>query len=295
MRTSLGAAESEAIRKRTAVLIVPGMFGDCLNELSVPFGDGVSRSTDRIARDGYGSFSDLGLGAMRMVPLPGRQRSTENAKTLASEINRELLRDDIDRILLVGYSKGVIDSLEALRILDLSLSGKRKSLSLVSVAGPIMGSPFADRFEAVYRAISPRVNPFNCSASDGDDISSVTRLERRKRMTEQVKPEGVSYFSIAVRGQPNDFAIPLRILYRQLERVGGDNDGQILLSDSILPNSQLLAIAKSDHWSIALPRGANNSWLLHAISSKQTFPRVALLRAVIGWVIEESNPQVSTQ
>src|SRR5262249_13128399 len=39
-----GAAPTNADLRRTAVLIVPGLFGDCVDTQAVPFGDGVVRA-----------------------------------------------------------------------------------------------------------------------------------------------------------------------------------------------------------------------------------------------------------
>ena len=45
----------------TSVLVVGGLFGDCLGALAVPFGDGVIRAPGVRLDEGYLQYDDLGL------------------------------------------------------------------------------------------------------------------------------------------------------------------------------------------------------------------------------------------
>lgn len=274
-------------KAHTAVLVVPGLFGDCFADQSVPFGDGVQRTVDTEPVAAYGQYGDLGLHTIRMVPLPGRTSSVNNGKLLAAAIRAEAGRPGVDRLVLVAYSKGVADSLHALAELEQDGSLPTQPTALVSVAGVVMGSPLADRFESTYAALSPTVNPLNCTASQGDELASVTRRERLDWLARHRPPPGLRYYSIVAYANEDETAPPLRPGRRMLAGIDPRNDGQVMASDAILPGSELLATARSDHWDLALPRDRHPNALMRALSSGRHYPREALFRALVTWVVGE--------
>ena len=130
----------------TSVLVVGGLFGDCLGAQAVPFGDGVDRPPERSAVDSYAQYADLGLRSIRLVPLPGRASSDANGRLLAEAIRAEAAVPGVQRIVLVGYSKGVPDALHALALLQHESGLPRSVVALVSIAGAVMGTPLADGY-----------------------------------------------------------------------------------------------------------------------------------------------------
>jgi hypothetical protein len=272
-------------KAHTAVLVVPGLFGDCVADQSVPFGDGVQRTVEREAIEAYRQYAGLGLHTIRLVPLPGRTSSARNGKVLADAIRAEALRPGIDRIVLVAYSKGVADSLHALAELEQDGTLPKQLMALVSVAGVVMGTPLADYFESTYAALSPAVNPLNCTASQGDELASVTRRERMAWLTLHRPPPGLRYYSIVAYAGEDETAPVLRPGRTMLAAVDPRNDGQMIASDAILPGSELLATARSDHWDIALPRDRHPSAVMRALASGRNYPREAMFRALLTWVL----------
>jgi len=280
-----------AFRERaasTSVLLVPGMFGDCVDTQSVPFGDGQTRPRERSAVDAYRQYADLGLWGVRMVPLPGRVSSSANGAELASAIRNEAVRPGVQRIVLIGYSKGTADAMEALVQLQASGGIPVAVKALVSVSGVVMGSPVAERFERLYEAVSPLVQPLDCSPSDGHDLASVTRRERGAWLAANPLPAGLRYYSITAHAAREEIAPLLRPVYDQLRAFDARNDGQLLASDAILPRSTLLAEARADHWDVALPRDRHPNVFMRSLSSGRAYPREALFRAAIQWVVGDS-------
>jgi hypothetical protein len=276
-----------ARRTSTSVLIVPGLFGDCVDDQSVPFGDGLVRPREREALDSYAAYADLGLQALRMVPLPGRAPSAQNGVELADALRAEGSRPGVSHLVVLGYSKGLADALHAIDHLQ-SQGGLPRSLqALVSVAGAVMGTPLADEFESLYAAWSPHINPGGCSASDGTELASLTRRERVRWLADHPLPAPLQRYSLIAWGQPDEMALPLRATHALLSRFDDRNDGQLLASDAILPGSSLLATVRSDHWDIALPRDRHPSALVRGIGSGRHYPREALLRATLTWVISQ--------
>ena len=61
------AAAAPADLRRTSVLIVPGLFGDCVDTQAVPFGDGVVRARDDQYTQAYRIYDDLGPAGIRAL------------------------------------------------------------------------------------------------------------------------------------------------------------------------------------------------------------------------------------
>jgi hypothetical protein len=269
----------------TSVLVVPGLFGDCFRAQSVPFGDGVLRTSERSPTEAYRQYDDLALRSVRMVALPGRASSADNGLQLAQEIRAEAASSNVRRIVLIAYSKGVADSLSALAILQREGGIPDSVVALVSVAGVVMGTPFADYVQDTYEAVSPMVAPLDCSPARPGDVASVTRHERVAWLTDHPPAPGIAYYSVVAYAAPEEMAPPLRVVGEQLAAIDPRNDGQLIASDTILPGSVLLAEARADHWDIALPRNRHPSAAVRAMTSGRDFPREALFRAIVKWVV----------
>lgn len=270
-----------------SVLVIPGLFGDCVEDQSVPFGDGVVRQPDMEAIASYAGYADLGLLGVRMLRLPGRSSSAHNGERIAEAVRAEADRPEVERIVLVGYSKGAADALHALELLRASGSLPPKLAALVSVAGVVLGSPLADHFEGLYDALSPHVSPFHCSAAEGGELASITRRDRLRWLAAHPPPRGLAYYSVVAYASPSETALALQWPQAMLSRADPRNDGQVLASDALLPGSTLLATARSDHWDIALPRDRHPDALMRSLASGRHYPREALFRATLRWVVSE--------
>lgn len=269
----------------TSVLIAGGLLGDCVSAQSVPFGDGVARTPERNIVEAYRQYDDLGLHTIRLVPLPGRASSASNGRLLADAIRAEAAQPGVERIVLVGYSKGVPDLLHALARLEQQGGVPGSLTAVVSVAGAVMGTPVADYYESMYDAISPLVTPFDCTSSQGGDLASVTRRERVAWLVENPPPSGPAYYSIVAHAPTEELSPGLEWTGKLLASVDPRNDGQLVAADAVLPGSTLLAEARSDHWNIALPLDRYPDALVRAAAFGRSYPRAALLRAALKWVV----------
>ncbi len=270
----------------TSVMLVPGLFGDCVAAQSVPFGDGLMRSPAASVVDSYRQYDDLGLRSISMVALPGRASSAHNGRLLADAIRAEAARPGVESIVLVAYSKGLPDSLQALALLQASDGGVPAAVkALVSVAGVVMGTPLADYFQQAYDALSPLVSPFDCTPALGGDLASLTRRERINWLAGNPLPPSLAYFSLVAFAPLEETATPLRPSTRQLAAIDPRNDGQVLAQDAMLPRGDLLAQARADHWDVALPRNRHPNPLVRSLTSGRDYPREALFRAIIRWVV----------
>lgn len=271
----------------TALLLVPGLFGDCVSAQSVPFGDGVLRTPERSATESYRQYDDLALRAIRMVPLPGRGSAAGNGRLLADAIRAEAADKAVQRIVLVAYSKGAADALHALELLRREGGLPAQPMALVSVAGVVTGSPVADYARGVYEALSPRANPADCTPEQGDSLASITRDEGLRWLASHPPPKGPAYYSVVAHAPRDEMAWPLRLVSAQLSVVDARNDGQVIAANAILPGSALLAEARADHWDVALPRDRHPDAAVRALTSGRDYPREAMLRAILKWVVAE--------
>lgn len=276
-----------------AVLIVPGLFGDCLGAYSVPFGDGQPHADDRLDVAAYAALSDLGLGRLQRLRLPGRAASAANGARIAAALETIASDPRLDHILLIGYSKGVADTLEALQQLDVQGEAWRKLRGLVSVAGTVMGTPLADHYARTYARWATGLQFMDCTPSEGGEIESITRATRLPRLLDQRWPEGMQRFTITAHADVRDLSLGLRVSARQLARIDPRNDGQMIAADAVLPASTLLAEAATDHWGVALPRYADDHALVRVFGPRADYPRQALLRAVILHVVDTPSSNIS--
>jgi len=269
----------------TSVLVVGGLFGDCLGARAVPFGDGVAREPGVSLDEGYRQYDDLGLRAIRFVAVPGRAAAEANGRLVAEAIRAEAMRQDVQRVIVIGYSKGVVDALHALAMLQRDGGVPSKLTALVSVAGAVMGTPLADFYQPLYDVVSPWVTPFECTPSQGGDMDSLTRRTRLAWLAANPPPAGPAYYSIVAHAPLDEMAPPLRVTARQLAVIDPRNDGQLIAADTVLPGSTLLAEARADHWDVAIPRDRDPNPLMRASTSGRRYPREALFRATIKWVV----------
>ena len=284
------SAPARADLRRTSVLIVPGLFGDCVDTQAVPFGDGVVRSRDDQYTQAYRIYDDLGLAGIRALKVPGRASSTANGEIVARELVAEAGRGDVDRIVLIGYSKGVPDMLEGLAGLQRDGRVPAKLKSVVSVAGVVMGTPLADKFASLYDAISGAMELAGCPPSTGGEVQSMMRPLRGAWLADAVLPSTPRYYSIVGHADRDDVALALRGFFDRLSALDRRTDGQVLLPDAILPDSTLLAVANSDHWNFVLPFARSPRRIVQAqLASGRDFPREALLRAIVRTVTAPPN------
>jgi hypothetical protein len=268
--------------RRTSVLIVPGLFGDCVDTQAVPFGDGVVRPRDEQYTQAYRVYDDLGAAGIRALKVPGRASSTANGEIVARELLAEAGRAEVDRIVMIGYSKGLPDLLEGLARLQQEGKVPSKLQAVVSMAGVVMGTPLADKFGSLYDALSGAMELAGCPPSTGGEIQSMMRPVRSAWLAGTALPASPRYYSVVGHAERDDVALALRGFFDRLSAYDLRTDGQVLLPDAILPDSTLLAVAYSDHWNFVLPFARSPRRIVQAqLASGRDFPREALLRAIV--------------
>lgn len=256
--------------KPLRVVVVPGLFEECLREHAQTFSDGLIHLKSHGYRTDY-------------IPVGGRSGTAHNAGQI-----RDFLRGlpPGERVLLVAHSKGAADSLEALAAYPDIIS---RVAALATVAGVIAGSPLADGYAGLYQTLLQDLDIEACPAGDGQGVESIRRTTRLAALGGKSLPPGIKYFSLAGIPGRKKLSRGLRPFYRQLARVDPRNDGQMTFFDAVIPGGTLLGFVRADHWALAVPFSRNTHKLpfLATFTEHNAFPREVLLEAIVRTVEED--------
>jgi pimeloyl-ACP methyl ester carboxylesterase len=183
------------------------------------------------------------------IPVDGRSGADHNAGQIAAAVE-QLPSEPDERILLIGHSKGAVDILHFL--VNYPQDARRIS-AVVSVSGPIMGSPLADAMAGVYARFFSRMPFTSCPPGDRAVIDSLKRSYQTTWLASHPLPGHVKYFSLATFAGREDIHPLMLFTYDLLAAYDPRNDGYVAFSDQVIPGATLLGYAKLDHWDIALP------------------------------------------
>ena len=273
----------------TSVLLVPGIFGECLDGQALPFSDGVSRPRPQNYEQGYQHFRK-DLGTVRAIRVGGRASTEANARIVAEAVKAEAARNGVSTIILVAYSKGLPDTLQALQTLQSSGDLPASLKAVVSLSGVLLGTPIADQFAYYYDKLVAPVEPLGCPASQGGEVQSLTIAVRTPWLVSARLPEQVALFSVVAHTTRDDVAPALLPFFDMLGKVDPLNDGQVYSAWSVLPRGHLLAEVRSDHWRYVLALEKSEDPTVRAMASPKTFPRDAFFRALVKLVAARVTP-----
>jgi hypothetical protein len=252
---------------RRRILIVPGIFGECVQRIATPFQDGA------VHLRGQGYRVDL-------VSVSGRSGSEANAAAISDWLRR--FAEPAEPLLMIGYSKGTSDILEAVgRYPDAIPAGT----AIVSVGGVVSGTPMADSWERMYRRLAWMPVP-GCRPGDGGGVTSLTHRERQAWLEAHPLPHNRHYFSLPAFTSGDNISRAMKQSHRWLSTIDPRNDGQVIWRDAIIPGGTLLGYANCDHWALALPL-ARNSRFAGFFANRNGYPREILLEAVVRMVEEQ--------
>jgi pimeloyl-ACP methyl ester carboxylesterase len=255
---------------RLRVLVASGIYSDCFSHVSNVF----SYALTNLEKYGYRT-ADLRMS--------GRSSSTHNALHIRNALaNIELLPDE--KVVLVGYSKGAPDILEAIAAYP---EIRQKIAPVISVAGAVGGSLLADMSDKPYQELLERLPFPHCPPGVGDPVESLKRSTRQAWLSRNRLPESIKYFSLVAFGDRNDISVTLKSTYDLLALIDQRNDSQLLFYDQIIPGCTLLGYAKADHWAVAMPFSQDIRQLASVLVDKNQFPREILLEAIIRFVEEK--------
>jgi hypothetical protein len=215
------------------------------------------------------------------VVVSGRSSSEHNARQIAEAVGR-LESGHGEPIVMVGYSKGAVDILE---FLVSHPEPARRVAAVVSVGGPILGSPLARQAGWWFDWLPDDAFSSFCDPGDGGLFASLIPEERISWMQTHPLPGHVRYLSVAAFTTREHLSRGLRLPWRELAAEDRRNDGQVLARDALIPGSTLLALVNADHWDLAVALDEQVPYLSSRPSARQ-FPRDVLFESILAYVGE---------
>jgi hypothetical protein len=257
-------------RLRLRVGIVPGYGADCLAGLVTVLGDAAAHLSAR----GW---------AVEALAVEGLSSSRRNAAAIGRALMEARLAPD-ERFVLVGYSKGASDMLEALAHHP---ETRPRVAAAVSLAGTVLGSPLADDPPRLLPGLLQAFSGSGCEEGDGGAFDSLRR-NGRVAFLARFPPAGygVPLYSLGAFAAAERTSLILRPMQRRLAFLDPRNDSQTLATDQVIPGSALLGHLDADHWAVALPLRQALPLLSAMAADGNDFPRGAVLEAVLR-LIEE--------
>jgi len=248
-------------------LMVPGLYNDCIDACKA-----FSYARAHVERYGYRT-ADVGVSGWS---------SCEHNATMIRDAVRAAVLSPGEKVVLVGYSKGGPDILQALVDHPEIVS---KVAAVVSIAGSIGGSALTESISEPYRGVMGHNLFIKCPQGVGDPIADLQRSTRQKWLSRNRLPASVKYFSLAAFAERQNISSVLQAGYDLLAWIDPRNDSQLLFYDQLIPGCTLLGYVNADHWALALPFSQDK--IAPALIDRNEFPREILLEAVIRFVEEK--------
>jgi hypothetical protein len=277
--TAVPVPSDDRIGAAYRLLVVPGIFGECVQDYALPWEDARRHLHDAHQTD------------VEYLPVSALGSSGSNAKDIIAYIAAAFGGSDKRPYIAVGYSKGAPDILEAL-IMDAST--RERIAAVVTIAGAVLGSRLA---EGIPRGILDPLRDLKlgpCSIKDGGAPESLRRSVRAEAMTKLPPLRG---YSIAAVSRLETTSLALANGWRQLQPFSADQDSQVIREDAILPGGVYLGTALADHWAVALPFERVVEFhpntpkalvdLFHTVVNHNHYPRAALFEAAIRFAVAD--------
>jgi len=262
------AVNLDAARLDLRLVIVPGLAAECFGELAQPL------------RFAARHVESLGY-EVSWIDVDGLSSSTRNAAEIRDAI--VAMEELPDRpIVLLGYSKGATDLLEAMA--DATLASR--VAAVVTLGGAVNGSPLADKASDAFLNALAFLPGTRCEAGDRGALNSLRRSTRMSWLAAQQPSASVRYYSLASYADRDQISSVLRSSYDDLSLIDPRNDSQLLFYDQIVPGGTLLGYVNGDHWAVAMPISRNVT-LADLLLDRNAFPREILLEAILKQVEED--------
>jgi hypothetical protein len=252
------------------LVFVGGLASECVSDL-VP-----------LLPYAFRHVNELGY-SMEELPVPGLASTGYNGRLIAKHVLAMKLKPG-EQIVLIGYSKGAPDILDALAT---SPAAAERVAAVIAIAGAVNGSPLIETAPRQLLVTLRQIPVEGCRLGDGDAVDSLQRDRRLRWLAEHPLPANVRYYSLAAFAARDDISLAMRPNYDRLSQIDPRNDGQLLYYDQLVPNSALLGYANADHWAVSMPINRIYPTLSQVFADHAAFPREVLLEALIRHVEED--------
>mgnify|MGYP001816775961 FL=1 len=260
-----------ASRSPLRIMIVFGVGAKCIEN----FIDFQMTVVDHLARFGYK------VGILQVEALSS---SARNADIIRETVMKMPDQNDGMRLVLVGYSKGTPDILEAVATYpDL----QQRVSAVVSVAGAVGGTPLANAATQSMLNLLQYFPDADCEPGDEGALESLKPEVRKSWLASHSLPDSIRYYTVITYPDAEHLSAILRLSYDKLSQVDSRNDSQVIFYDQVIPSSVLLAYLNADHWAVAVPFNRNHPFIASTFVDKNAFPREVLAEAIIRFIEED--------
>ncbi|MBP0593924.1 hypothetical protein J8I87_30445 [Paraburkholderia sp. LEh10] len=265
------AVELGQSRRHLTAAVVSGIGYDCFK----PWLDPPNTVITHLRQFGFDAT---------LIDVDALSGSANNARQIRDAIMAMPAPEGAPRIVLIGYSKGAPDILEALVAYP---EIRSRIAAVASAAGAIGGSPLANDAEQ-YQADLLRYFPgATCTSGDGRAVQSLRPATRKAWLAQHPLPGDLRYYSVVTFPQPERISSILKSSYDKLSRVDSRNDSQVIFYDQVVPGSTLLAYVNADHWALAVPIARTHPTIGALFVTQNAYPREALVEAILRFVEED--------
>ncbi|MEH6453554.1 MAG: hypothetical protein V7782_11010 [Psychromonas sp.] len=258
-------------KRHLTVAIVPGIGWDCIHEwLNMK-----NTAATHIRQFGYD---------VATIQVDALSSSINNARQIRDAIMAMELKDTEPSLVLIGYSKGAPDILEAV----VSYPEIRKHIAaVISASGSIGGSPLANDATQSQLNLLRHWPDAKCTIGDNGALESLLPSARRSWLANNPLPSDFPYYSLVTFPNPERISSVLESSYQKLSRIDARNDGQVIFYDQVIPGSTLIGYINADHWAISVPIARSHETIGSMFVDQNNYPREALLEAVLRFIEEE--------
>ena len=277
----------EPSRRRLVAVLVPGFGYDCFESwLEAP-----GTVIEHLRKHGY----DLSL-----IRVEGLSSTARNAGLIRDALMSMPTEAGSPRIVLIGYSKGANDILEALVTYPELVP---RVAAVVTVAGTIGGSPLANDADQGLAELLVHFPRATCTVGDRGAVASLRPATRRAWLAANPLPRELRYYSVVAFPQPERISTILKSSYERLSLVDARNDSQVIFYDAVVPDSSLVGYLNADHWAVAVPIARKHETIAATFVTKNAYPREAFAEAILRFVEEDleaprddaASPQVRSR
>ena len=257
--------------RHLVAVVVPGLGFDCFEKWLEPPGS----AAEHVRQYGYDQV---------LIKVDALSSTANNARQIRDALLAMPAESGPPRLVLIGYSKGAPDILEALVTYP---EIRDRVAAVVSAAGAVGGSPLANDAEQSQADLLRHFPGSTCESGDAGAVASLRPGTRRAWLATHPLPTDVRYYSLVTFPQPDRISSVLKSSYRKLGRIDARNDSQVIFYDQVIPGSELMAYVNADHWALAVPIARSHVTVGATLVTQNAYPREALLEAVLRFVEED--------
>ena len=257
--------------RRLVAAVVPGVGWGCFSNWL----DMQGTAAEHVRQFGYDAV---------MIEVDALSSSANNARQIRDAIMAMELEETGPRLVLIGYSKGAPDILEAIVGYP---EIRRRIAAVVSAAGAVGGSPVADEVTQSKLELLRQWPGAECSKGDGGGIESLRPATRKTWLAENPLPRGIPYYSLVTCPEPENVSPVFKSSYKKLGREDPRNDGMMLFDDQLVPGSTFIGCVNADHWAVSVSIARSHPHIASLFVDENDYPREALIEALLRFVEED--------